>query len=202
MICTSPSKTFNIAGLNTSNIIIPDPDIRSAFQSALRLYHVGSISALGSTAAQAAYTGGREWLDEVLVYLQQNMDYVINYVETHMPEIKVRKPEATYLLWLDFRALGMDQDELSAFLLAKAKLALNNGGAFGQGGGRIHAHERRLPESDRRRSDGTAERGDEGMAAIAIEKPCLIKGALENSVKTEFSFFICAMKISTVFVEI
>lgn len=134
IICTSPSKTFNIAGLNTSNIIIPDPDIRSAFQSALRLYHVGSISALGSTAAQAAYTGGREWLDEVLVYLQQNMDYVINYVETHMPEIKVRKPEATYLLWLDFRALGMDQDELSAFLLAKAKLALNNGGAFGQGG--------------------------------------------------------------------
>ncbi|MDR9856795.1 MalY/PatB family protein [Paenibacillus sp. VCA1] len=134
IICTSPSKTFNIAGLNTSNIIIPDPEIREKFRKALQLYHVGSISALGSTAAQAAYEGGREWLDEVLVYLQQNIDYVTDYIETHIPEIKVQKPEATYLLWLDFRSLGMKPDELADFLLTKAKLALNKGGSFGLGG--------------------------------------------------------------------
>ncbi|MWV46961.1 putative C-S lyase [Paenibacillus sp. HJL G12] len=134
IICTSPSKTFNIAGLNTSNIIIPDPQIRKTFQKALQLYHVGSISAIGSTAAEAAYTDGGEWLDDVLAYLQQNIEYVIEYVEKHIPEIKVGNPEATYLLWMDFRCLGMTPAETADFLLTKAKLALNNGSAFGQGG--------------------------------------------------------------------
>ncbi|MEC0241856.1 PatB family C-S lyase [Paenibacillus dokdonensis] len=134
IICTAPSKTFNIAGLNTSNIIIPDPEIRSIFMKALQLYHVGSISAIGSTAAEAAYTDGGEWLDEVLTYLQLNIDYVVEYIGKHIPEIKVQKPEATYLLWLDFSSLGMTPNELEAFLLTKAKLALNKGSAFGQGG--------------------------------------------------------------------
>lgn len=134
IICTSPSKTFNIAGLNTSNIIIPDPDIRDTFKKALQLYHVGSISALGSTAAEAAYTGGAEWLDEALVYMQHNIDYVLDYLQERIPEIKAQRPEATYLLWLDFRALGMTPDETAAFLLSRAKLAFNQGAAFGQGG--------------------------------------------------------------------
>ncbi|MFU1796802.1 MalY/PatB family protein [Paenibacillus azoreducens] len=134
IICTAPSKTFNIAGLNTSNIIIPDPDIRSAYQKTLEIYHVGTISALGSAATQAAYTGGGEWLDELLNYLQGNIDYALDYITKHMPEIKAYRPEATYLLWLDFRELGMTKNELSDFLLTKAKLALNKGTAFGVGG--------------------------------------------------------------------
>ncbi len=134
IICTSPSKTFNIAGLNTSNIIIPDPDTRSTFMKALQLYHVGSISAIGSTAAEAAYTGGGEWLDHVLAYLQHNIDYVIGFLRDRIPEIKAERPEATYLLWLDFRSLGMTPEETADFLLSKAKLALNQGAAFGQDG--------------------------------------------------------------------
>ncbi|MDR0268228.1 MalY/PatB family protein [Paenibacillus sp.] len=134
IICTAPSKTFNIAGLNTSNVIIPDPDIRSTFKKTLELYHVGSISTLGSAATQAAYTSGGEWLDEVLSYMQQNIDYVLDYIGKHIPEIKAYRPEATYLMWLDFRALGMTKDEVADFLLSKAKLALNKGSAFGAEG--------------------------------------------------------------------
>lgn len=134
IICTAPSKTFNIAGLNTSNIIIPNDSIRRRFKKTLELYHVNSISTLGSAATQAAYNDGKAWLDEALVYMKANMEYVSEYLGEHIPEIKTRVPEATYLMWLDFRALQMSPDDLEQFLLNKAKLALNKGSAFGKEG--------------------------------------------------------------------
>ncbi|MEC0175760.1 PatB family C-S lyase [Paenibacillus favisporus] len=134
IICTAPSKTFNIAGLNTSNIIIPNDSIRRRFKKTLELYHVNSISSLGSAATQAAYNDGKAWLDEALVYMKANMEYVSQYLGEHIPEIKTRVPEATYLMWLDFRALQMSPDDLEQFLLNKAKLALNKGSAFGKEG--------------------------------------------------------------------
>ncbi|OZB90822.1 MalY/PatB family protein [Paenibacillus sp. XY044] len=134
IICTAPSKTFNIAGLNTSNIIIPNDSIRRRFKKTLELYHVNSISTLGSAATQAAYTGGKAWLDEALAYMKANMEYVSEYLGEHIPEIKTRVPEATYLMWLDFRALQMSPDDLEQFLLKKAKIALNKGSAFGKDG--------------------------------------------------------------------
>lgn len=134
IICTAPSKTFNIAGLNTSNIIIPNDSIRRRFKKTLELYHVNSISTLGSAATQAAYNDGKAWLDEALVYMKANMEYVSQYLGEHIPEIKTRVPEATYLMWLDFRALQMSPDDLEQFLLNKAKLALNKGSAFGKEG--------------------------------------------------------------------
>ncbi|GAB6991615.1 MalY/PatB family protein [Paenibacillus pini] len=134
IICTSPSKTFNIAGLNTSNIIIPNDEIRKKFQQTVQLYAVGSISALGSVATEAAYNGGEVWLDEALEYIRDNMHYIQQFIAEHIPEIHVTLPEATYLLWLDFRSVNMSSDELAAFLLTQAKLALNQGASFGTEG--------------------------------------------------------------------
>ncbi|WP_438347240.1 MalY/PatB family protein [Paenibacillus sp. FA6] len=132
IICTAPSKSFNIAGLHTSNIIIPNPDIRSKLVEALQKYALGSISPFGLIATEAAYNDGEEWLDECLIYIRGNMEYIIHYIEKHMPELQVKMPEATYLLWIDFRGLGMATDELSSFMLNKARIACNNGIAFGQ----------------------------------------------------------------------
>ncbi|MGF7047039.1 cystathionine beta-lyase [Paenibacillus sp. DS2015] len=134
IVCTSPSKTFNIAGLNTSNIIIPNPELRNIFEQAMQKYALGSITPFGLAAAQAAYQEGEEWLDECLSYIQDNMSYVIDYIETHIPELKVTMPEATYLLWIDFRELGISSEELATLMLNKAKIAFNNGTFFGEQG--------------------------------------------------------------------
>ncbi|HEY2491622.1 MAG TPA: MalY/PatB family protein [Paenibacillus sp.] len=134
IICTSPSKTFNIAGLNTSNIIIPNPELRSIFEQAMQKYALGSINPFGLAATQAAYLEGEEWLDACLLYIQENMKYVISYIEKHIPELKVTMPEATYLLWIDFRALGIPSEELATLMLNKAKIAFNNGTFFGEQG--------------------------------------------------------------------
>ena len=132
IICTAPSKSFNIAGLHTSNMIIPNPDIRSKLVEELQKYALGSISPFGLIATEAAYNEGEEWLDECLLYIQGNMEYVIHYIKEHIPELQVTMPEATYLLWIDFRKLGMSSEELSSFMLNKARIACNNGIAFGQ----------------------------------------------------------------------
>lgn len=131
IICTAPSKTFNIAGLNTANIIIPNEQHRSKFRKALKRFALGSITPLGAAATEAAYREGGEWLDALLVYIRDNMKLVHSYASEHLPEVKVYLPEATYLLWLDFRAMGMNSDELNRFLIHEAKLGLNNGAAFG-----------------------------------------------------------------------
>lgn len=134
IICTAPSKTFNIAGLNTSNLIIPNSALRTKLRKLIQQYELGSLSTFGATATIAAYTEGKEWLEQCLAYLQDNRDAVIQFIRNKLPEIVVSVPEATYLIWLDCRALGMTSAELQKFMLHEAKIAFNNGATFGKDG--------------------------------------------------------------------
>ncbi|AOZ92041.1 MalY/PatB family protein [Paenibacillus crassostreae] len=134
IICTAPSKSFNIAGLHTSNIIIPNSEIRSKFKKTLQKYALDNISPFGLIATEAAYNEGEEWLDECLLYIRSNMEYVKQYIDTHIPELHVTLPEATYLLWIDFRELGMSTKDLTSFLLKEVKLIGNSGSSFGKEG--------------------------------------------------------------------
>ncbi len=131
--CFSPSKTFNIAGLSVSSIIIPNKNLRESFISAAG-HQLGKVSVLSLVAMEAAYRYGDEWLNELLEYLKENLKFLIEYFEENIPEVKVIRPEGTYLVWLDFRALGMNGEELSKFLVEKAKVGLDDGYLFGPSG--------------------------------------------------------------------
>ncbi len=128
----APSKTFNIAGLNCSVAIIEDAELRQRY-SAGREELVGGVNVLGLTAALAAYRDGGPWLTALLDYLAANRDFVVRYVAEHLPGITTGTPEATYLAWLDCRAAGLP-DVPYKFFLRKARVALNDGRAFGRGG--------------------------------------------------------------------
>ncbi len=129
----APSKTFNIAGLHSSVIIIPDPELRRSFsQNKDGLVSSGNV--LGLTAMKAAYSQCDDWLEEQLDYLQANMEFALNYIESRIPGVKVIKPEGTYLLWMDFRSLELDPAELDRLMVEKAKIGLDAGTWFGSGG--------------------------------------------------------------------
>jgi cystathionine beta-lyase len=132
--CMAPSKTFNIAGLNTSYIICPNKKIINAMRRKLHAYHLHTGNMFGAEALKAAYNFGKPWLKELLLYIQGNVDYVLDFIKTNMPEIVVHKPEATYLLWLDFSAWGMSSVKLRHFIVEKAGLGLNDGVSFGKQG--------------------------------------------------------------------
>lgn len=131
----APSKTFNLAGMATSAVICSNPELKEKFDKALDQTHVGLGNLFGNVAAQAAYTHGDQWLDQLLVYLTENYRLVYDFMEAYMPQIKVIPLEATYLLWLDCRNLGFISDEaLKNFMIHKAGLALSEGTSFGPGG--------------------------------------------------------------------
>ncbi len=134
MTCTAPSKTFNIAGLQVSNIFIPNASMREAFRQEMEKTGAGEINRMGLVAGESAYRYGRQWLEELLVYLKGNLDYVRGYVEQRLPGIRLVEPEGTYLLWLDFRKSGLEGDALEEWLVQKAGLWLNDGRMFGTGG--------------------------------------------------------------------
>lgn len=133
IVCMAPSKTFNLAGLATSFIIIPNPKLRAAMQRRIA-GAVGSVTPFGYTALEAAFREGDDWLTQVLHYIEGNVTYAQLFVQDHMPQVKIMPIQGTYLLWLDFRALGMDAHELSQFLREKAKVGLDDGYVFGPGG--------------------------------------------------------------------
>jgi len=133
VVCISPSKTFNIAGLTSSAVIIPDRELRNNFSKRLSNLDI-CANIFGLTAFEAAYNFGEEWLESLLVYLEKNIDFVISYMGKHLPEIKVIKPEATYLLWLDFRNLRLSHSELMKMIVQQANVGLSNGKIFGEGG--------------------------------------------------------------------
>lgn len=137
MICTAPSKSFNLAGLCCSNIFIPGEESREAFRSELDRTCGGSINKLGLVAAQAAYEGGGEWLRECKEYMLGNLDFLRNYLQDNLPEIRLIEPEGTYFAWLDFSSLGLSSEELDELILNKAKLWLDAGSIFGAGGGQF-----------------------------------------------------------------
>lgn len=130
----SPSKTFNIAGLFTSIAIIPNKELREIFTRSLEKMEIGHVSIFGSLALEAAYSRGEEWLNQALIYIEENIDFAIGYIQKEIPQVKVSKPDATYLLWLDFRALGKTSDEINEALLKIGKIILNDGRPYGQGG--------------------------------------------------------------------
>lgn len=129
--CIAPSKTFNLAGLNTAFLVIPDSRVRREFQN-MSLPKRATI--FGGIAAEAAYTYGDNWLDALLDYLDDNRRLLAGYLKARTPQIKVVEPEGTYLVWLDCRQLGMDNDGLEKFMLEKAGIWVNQGYSFGSGG--------------------------------------------------------------------
>lgn len=136
LICTAPSKTFNIAGLGLSNIFIPNEEIRKAFEKEISRASIEAGNVIALDACKAAYTYGENWLDELLEYLEGNVALVRSFLKENLPQIKLMEPDGTYLIWLDFSALGMDSDALDEFLIHKAKVWLNKGSMFGDGGER------------------------------------------------------------------
>jgi cystathionine beta-lyase len=130
----APSKTFNLAGLSTSVVISSNMKLLRRFSEIMDHVHVGSGNIFGNIATEAAYNFGHEWLMQLMDYLQGNIDFVINYLSRNIPLIKPVIPEATYLLWLDCRKLGMDRRQLKKFFIEKAKLGLSDGPVFGKGG--------------------------------------------------------------------
>lgn len=131
IILSAPSKTFNIAGLTTSVVIIPDKKKFEQFEKILNLAHLGMGNIFGAVALEAAYSYGDEWLNQLLDYLWNNYLYLKKFFNNNLPGVKVMNPEATYLVWLDFREYGMDDKELTKLIVDKAKVGLNNGAGFG-----------------------------------------------------------------------
>jgi cystathionine beta-lyase len=130
----APSKTFNLAGTSTSAVHSCNKKLLETFKKYIDALHIGQGNIFGNIAFEAAYNHGDEWLKQLLVYLDGNFDYVINYINKNIPEIKIRKPEGTYLMWLDCRGLGMTQKQLNEFMTKRAKLAMNPGDLFGEEG--------------------------------------------------------------------
>ena len=133
ILCTAPSKTFNLAGLQASNIIIQNEDLRKRFKTLLDNLHIGSANAFVDSVVTAAYTECDQWLDELNVYIKANMDYFANEINSIAP-LKMWSPEGTYLAWVDCHGLNMSDNELSAFFKEKCHLAFNAGTFFGPEG--------------------------------------------------------------------
>lgn len=131
--CLSPAKTFNIAACCSAFTIIADDDKRRAFQVENSRLTVNKNNAFANAAMEAAFTDGKPWLQAVLAYLQDNVDLVRDRLKD-VPGVELIEPEGTFLLWLDFRELGFQPDELTAFLRNKAKWAITRGLAFGEEG--------------------------------------------------------------------
>ncbi len=132
--CIAPSKTFNLAGLSTSSVIISNPVLRKYFNKKIETLHIGSGNIFGTVASIAAYSEGNAWLDALLVYIEKNIDYVENYCRENIPEIIPVTPEATYMTWLDCRKLGLPGKDLQNFFVKNAGVGMNEGSTFGPGG--------------------------------------------------------------------
>lgn len=130
VLAMAPSKTFNIAGLKSSYLVISNPELREKVNTAIMSFHVG-VNLFGLKAAEAAYGVGGPWVDELVAYLLGNAQAVADFCKERLPKVKTRVPEGTYLMWLDFSAYGLTQEELMAKLQNEAKVALNDGSHYG-----------------------------------------------------------------------
>ncbi|MDO9544949.1 MAG: MalY/PatB family protein [Synergistaceae bacterium] len=130
----APSKTFNIAGMNSSVALIPDEKLRARYVSVLNRLHLSSLSILGLTAMETAYGKCAGWLDELMAYLEENRNFTEKFVRERMPKAKMDHPEGTYIFWIDFRGYGFNSETLMDLLVNEAGVALNNGRNFGTEG--------------------------------------------------------------------
>ena len=134
VVCTAPSKTFNIAGLQVSNIFVPNKKIRQAIKNEINSLGYSRLNSAGLAACEAAYRHGEEWYDAMMKYVKANMDFMYDYIQKNIPELKMRKPEGTYLVWIDFRGLGLNDKQIDDLVINKAKLWLDSGRIFGNTG--------------------------------------------------------------------
>ena len=134
IICTAPSKTFNMAGLQASNIIIANDEIRKRFSKGMHVTGYGGLNLMGLAACQSAYENGGAWLNQLVDYLSGNLSLLRKFLEEEIPQIKMIEPEGTYLVWLDCKSLGISQKDLDELIINKAKLWLNSGTMFGEEG--------------------------------------------------------------------
>jgi cystathionine beta-lyase len=130
----APNKTFNIPGLGLSALVIPNPLQRKAMRHMFESLHVGNSNPLSIVAFEAAYRDGDAWLDALMQYLEFTRDLAVNFVKEKVPKINIYSPEATYLLWLDCRKFGLDDNQLRDFFVHKCKVGMNPGSVFGVGG--------------------------------------------------------------------
>lgn len=134
IICTAPSKTFNLAGLQNSNIFIPNRQLRHAYKKELSACGCGGTNCMGMAACQAAYEAGADWLEQLKQYLAGNLAYIRQFLREKLPDIALIEPEGTYLVWLDLRKLGLTEQQQRQLIVQDAKLWLDTGTLFGQGG--------------------------------------------------------------------
>ena len=129
----SGTKTFNLAGLQASTVIFPNAHMKQVFDHYWQCMDIHRNNAFSLTAMEAAFSdGGEEWLEQLLPYISDNFDFVVDYCKNYIPQIKTYAPDATYLMWLDCRGLGLSDAELNKFMIEKAKLGLNDGNSFGR----------------------------------------------------------------------
>jgi cystathionine beta-lyase len=132
--CTAPSKTFNLAGLQVSNVLIPNPVLKAAFKSEITKSGYSQLNNMGLIACKAAYEYGEEWLTGLKEYLYSNLQFVKEFIKINLPQLTLVEPEGTYLLWIDFTRLGLSETELEKLIVEKAKLWLDAGTMFGPEG--------------------------------------------------------------------
>lgn len=136
ILCTAPSKSFNLAGLQCSNIIIPNEELRAAYLGQLQKSAMGGrLNMLAFKGCELVYNECEEWFDEMLSVVLDNAQSVIAYCAEHMPKVKITPLEATYLLWMDFRAYGLTNEELQQVMRMDAQVFMNDGFSFGEAGG-------------------------------------------------------------------
>lgn len=134
VMLTSATKSFNLAGLRQSSIIVKDAAIRKTLKNAVERVHAASPNIFGGIAQTTAYLYGDEWMDAVVEYVTENRDFAVEFIRREIPEILCRPQEGTYLMWMDFRGLGMNQADAIAMLVNRAHVALNDGLFFGEEG--------------------------------------------------------------------
>ncbi|MFD2672661.1 MalY/PatB family protein [Marinicrinis sediminis] len=134
LTCLAPTKTFNMPGLQSSFMVIPNPKLKRQFEMRIKTLSIHMMSYMAVDAVQAAYNEGEQWLDELLVYLKGNVDYAIAYLAEQLPQVKPMKPDGTYLLWLDCRGLDLDVPGLKDLMFKQARVAFNEGSMFGTEG--------------------------------------------------------------------
>lgn len=131
---TSPGKTFNLAGLQISNIIIPNAVLRHKFKHEVAAAGYSQANTIGITACEAAYLCGDDWYEHMLKYVEDNISYMREFLKKELPELIMIEPEGTYLIWVDFRRVGLSEDELEDLIVNKARLWLDSGAVFGKAG--------------------------------------------------------------------
>ncbi len=132
--CTSPSKPFNLASVHVANCLIEDMEIRERFKGFLAAHHVNDCNAFAEEALIGAYEESGEWLAQMNEYVEGNLDYFVDYIHEHIPALKVRKPEGTYLVWVDFSGTEIAQENIKEYLCEKCRILVNDGEFFGRAG--------------------------------------------------------------------